>query len=90
MNHNRGIKKIISKYIIQKIFEYIEDDTIKFKLFTYSKDFQKKLDINQLNYLGKYLSKKNFNIFKYFSFVHDYYILQSANIGNKKVLKNFF
>ena len=90
MKHNERIKRISSKYIIQNIFEYIKDDTIKFKLFTYSKEFQNKLDINQLNYLGKYLTKKNFNIFKYFSFNHDYYMKQPINIGNKEDLKIFF
>ena len=57
MSKNVSLKKISSNYILKKLLEYIKDEVFKFKMFIYSKDFQKKLGINQLDYLEKYLVK---------------------------------
>ena len=90
MKKNGLIKKIKSKYIIKNIFEYIKNDELKFKLFFYSKEFQDKVDINQILYFEKFLDKKKFCAFKYFSYMHEYYAEETNEMPNKKELKNYF
>ena len=45
----KGLNKISSKYLINIILNYIKDDIIKYKLFMYSKKFQKKLGFNPID-----------------------------------------
>ena len=47
--------KIKSKYIQTKIFEYIKNENFKFKLFLYSKKFQKKLDLEPIDFKERYV-----------------------------------
>ena len=57
--------KLKSKYISNDIFDYIEDDNFKLKLFYYSKYFQNKLNLN-LSYCYKnYLDKLDFDFNNY-------------------------
>lgn len=86
MNKNKYIEKITSKNIFRKIFEYIQDEGFSFKLFIYSKKFQRKSNVDKFTYLHQFLIKKKINVF---SFFHDNYMLNSKNI-NKKDLKILF
>ena len=59
------IKDIKSIYILDNIFNYIKDDNFKDKLFIYSKQYQKKLNINFFNLKKKYLKNIGLNLFQY-------------------------
>ena len=80
MNKNNMIERISSKYILEKICEYIRDENIKLKIFRYSKSLQKKLNIT-FDYFGKYLLKIGFKI-------SDYFCNPNINYVNKNSLKN--
>ena len=67
MNCKSILQKILSKYIFQAIFDYIEDNTIKMKLVFYSKSIQDKLDLSIFDYQKVYFKNIGFNIYKYFS-----------------------
>ena len=58
--------EIKSKYIIEKIFEYIKDKNFKFKLFIHSKLLLKKIDLDLSSYKIKYIERfyLNFNYFE--------------------------
>jgi len=59
------LNKIYSNYIINNIFDYIQDINFKFKIFLHSKYFQKRLNINLTELKEKYLNKIKFYIDKY-------------------------
>ena len=65
MENARLLNKIKSSILIKHIFNYIKDNNIKFKLFFYSKSFQKKFNIKLNDYKEKYFDKIDFNISKY-------------------------
>jgi hypothetical protein len=65
MEKKHLIERIKSIYILQSILSYIADENIKYKLFKYSKSYQKKLNIGLVNYKEKYLEKIGFNIDDY-------------------------
>ena len=65
MEKKRNIYNIRSKYILMHILNYIQDNKFKLKLFSYSKDFRNKLDINNLTYYKIYLDAINFDLNKY-------------------------
>ena len=51
---------------IKNIFEYIDNkELLEFKLFFYSKSFQKKLSIKIINYKEKYLEKIDISQYLY-------------------------
>ena len=59
------MKNIKSAHIIETIFSYT-DDILKYKLFSYSKKYQKKLNIDLLDYQVKFFKINSFNnVFKY-------------------------
>ena len=60
------LEKIKSKYILENIFDYVKDENFKFKLFVYSKRFQKKFDLKLLDYKNIYL-KNRINLFEFLS-----------------------
>ena len=60
------LEKIKSKYNLENIFDYIKDENFKFKLFVYSKRFQKKFDLKLLDYKNIYL-KNRINLFEFLS-----------------------
>ena len=69
MNKNRVLEKVDARIVLRTIFDYIKADHIKFKLFTYSKFFQKKLGINLIDYKVKFIeSKINFDHFLTYSY----------------------
>ena len=55
---NPLIEKIKSKYIINNITSYINDENYLLKLIEHSKCIQKNLDINLLNYQEKYINER--------------------------------
>ena len=61
------INKINSKYILECIFNYIKKKNYKYKLFLYSKQCQKILDINliELQKKEEYLKEIGFDLDKY-------------------------
>jgi len=62
------MKNIKSTHIIETIFSYT-DDILKYKLFSYSKKFQKQLNIGLLDYQVKFFKMNSSNIyFKYLCF----------------------
>ena len=66
--------KLNSKYISNDIFDYIEDDNFKLKLFYYSKFFQNKLNLKAI-FQEKYLKNIRFNISNYLctdKYIKDY------------------
>ena len=66
MNKESLLNKLSSKYLIDIITSYIDDENFLYKLFIYSKFFQKKLNIESLDYKNKYFTtvlESNKNIF---------------------------
>ena len=61
-------ENIKSKYIIEKIFEYIKDENFLFKLFIHSKKYQKKLDLDLFDYINQYYKKIGIRATNFFSF----------------------
>ena len=68
MKNTHLIIEIKSKYILEKIFDYIKDDKFKMKLFSYSKLFQSKLNLSIVDYQIAFLNKINFNYRNYLKF----------------------
>ena len=63
MNNESILDKINSKFVHEKIYDYIRDENFKFKLFKHSKYYQNKLEIDVFNYKERYIyqTKINFN-----------------------------
>ena len=59
------LKKIKSKYIYKIIFDYINNENFKFKLFNYSKYFQNILGLNLFDYKVKFVDNLNINLNEY-------------------------
>ena len=93
MIKNRILERISSKFIIQTIFNYIEDTKFKLKLINYSKSFQKKLDINLINYMEEHIKyvgidlKKIFlnKLFRYSNYIDKQIKYLNQNILNKNI-----
>ena len=73
MDQSGLINKIKSLYVLQGIFNYIEDENFKSKLFLHSKSFQKKLDIKFYSLKENYLRQIGFNIKQYLHIDEDKY-----------------
>ena len=84
MENNSILAKISSKYIFQNIFKYIDSSIFKYRLFNYSKYFQKRLDIDIVDYEKQYISKFNMRL--------EDFIFNQMSISDfdKDYLKNFF
>ena len=76
------LEKISSKYILESIFNYIRDEKYKLKLFINSKLFQKKLNLNLIDYQENYINRFNLNPNEY---VYDNY--NNYDHYNKECLK---
>ena len=63
MKNDSILDNINSIFIHEKIYDYIKDENFKYKLFKYSKYYQKKLEIEVSNYKERYIlqTKINFN-----------------------------
>ena len=65
MNNQRLIYEIRSKYILRHIFDHIEDKKIELKLFSYSKYFKSRINLNYSYCYKRYLDILNFDINKF-------------------------
>ena len=79
MENEELINKIISKHLLNFIFNYIEDTNFKDKLFLYSKKWQNKLDI-------KFIGLKK-NYFKKIKFVLDKFLYIKPSLFKKDSLE---
>ena len=68
MKKKKILEKIKSQYILEKIFGYIKDDKFKMKIFSYSKSFQKKFNLNILDYQVAYILEKDINCYDYLKY----------------------
>ena len=64
-SNKKFFDKILSKYICEKIFDYIDDENFKYKLFKYSKFNQKRFDIKLLDYIDIFINKCNIDFQNY-------------------------
>ena len=68
MEKEQLLEKIGSIYILTQIFDYIQDDNLKLKLFVHSKSLQKKFGIKLIDYKKEFYKKIKFNLKRYLSF----------------------
>ena len=66
MNNKSILKRIKSKYIYKIIFDYINNDNFKLKLFNYSKYFQNILGLKLFDYKEKFFDNLDINLNEYF------------------------
>ena len=71
MEKEKLIDKIKANFILNGIFDYIQDTNFKLKLFIHSKSNQKKLDLELVIYKDLYLNKIGFDL--------DYYLYSKYN-----------
>ena len=104
MNSKIKLGKIKSKYLIEEIFKYIDKENFKYKLFSYSKQFQTQLCIGLYDYQERYI-KKEIGDFNVSSYIYDLpynkpynkyyledklnYILNKSTKVKKDLLSNF-
>ena len=65
MEKEQLLEKIGSIYILTQIFDYIQDDNLKLKLFVHSKSLQKKFGIKPIDYKKEFYKKIKFNLKRY-------------------------
>ena len=65
MENKQLLGKIKSYYLLNQIFNYIQNENLKLKLFKYSKLYQEKLGIKLFEYKEKYLQKIGFILNRY-------------------------
>ena len=85
MENNSILYRIKSKFIFYKIFGYIEQPKLVYKLFVYSKSFQKKIERELVDYERIYLEQFGINWREYLFCSMNRYI----NSFDKNLLKNF-
>jgi len=79
MNNKSILKRIKSKYIYKIIFDYINNENFKLKLFNYSKYFQNILGLKLFDYKEKFFDNLDINL-------NDYFYKDSCKIPMKKPL----
>lgn len=62
----KSLKNINSKFILENIFDFINDKNFQHKLFSYSKYFQKICDIKLFDYKERYYNKLGVKFDSYF------------------------
>ena len=65
MINRRILESISSKYITERIFDYIKEKNFKFKLLFYSKLFQNKLGLKLIDFQTKYAHHLGMDLNKY-------------------------
>ena len=76
------INKIKSLHILNNVFEYIKEKSFKYKLIKYSKEFQKKLNINISEFcVFNYIDKQEVNLYSLL------YLYDEVNPHRKNPLK---
>ena len=83
MNKRKNLEKISSKYIVQLIIEYIDNDNWKMKLFKYSKYFQKIFQLKLIDYQIKFFHQKGIDFYKYLYYKSE----KEKETFNKDILK---
>ena len=78
INSDDLLEKIKSKYIIEQIFDFI-DEIVKFKLFIYSKKYQEKFNLLLFEYQYYYIIKNEINLLDYLYF---------SKIAHPETIKN--
>ena len=86
MENEPLIDKIKSKYIFELVIPYIKDDDFKYKLFFYSKLYQKKFDCKIIYYRNRYIEKLKINLTKYLYF-QKYYLIHLSGINKDELRK---
>ena len=81
MEPKKLLSKINSAYILERIFAYIEDNNFKYKLFSFSNLFQKKMNIGLFNYQELYFKKYDLNLNFYLN-------LSSFDLDKRTLLKD--
>ena len=76
------LAKIKSVYILDILFDYIKEESFKYKLFVYSKKYQKILKINLLDYKKIYLDNQDAQFVDY--------IYNTDNIQEETFDKNIY
>ena len=87
------LEKLSSNYILQNILDYIEDVKFKYKLFSLSKLFQKKLDLKLKDYKLHYINQFGLPDMNSYFYNNDYssydknYLTNKLNkdLSNKKI-----
>ena len=79
------LEKIKSKYSILEIFNFIQNQFFKYKLFFYSKYYQKKFDLNIIDYIDLYINILGINFDNYLSFSNIF----ADNFDKTILSKNF-
>jgi len=93
-NENESILNKLSLTMFNQIFSYIKGYNFKYKLFKYSKAFQKKLNLTFFNYQKRYFSKFDKNIDNFIKERNEY-ILQHGifypeDLSEHKIDQNLF
>ena len=71
MENKRKLERIKCLFLVKEILNYIQDKNYKFKLFKYSKSFQKKFDIDLIDYQEQYINKLGINFGDYLTLKFD-------------------
>ena len=65
MENKSLFETINSKYIRQRIFDFIKDENFKFKLFIHSKLYQKQFELEMIDFKERYITQTKINIDSY-------------------------
>ena len=65
MKNNLLLEKINSKYVCERIFDFIKDKNFKYKLFIHSKSYQKKFEMEMIDFKERYITQTKINIDSY-------------------------
>lgn len=87
MSQKSYLKIINSSYLLKTIIDNISS-LRKLKLFKYSKQIQKELDITLFNYQEKYIEKFNIDWKKFLSINYSMEGNNSFTIENNKIIQN--
>ena len=79
------LNNIKSNYILNKIFDYIKERTFKCRLFKYSKEMQKRCELNLELYIYEYILKFDISPSKYLTYSSPGLIIDKFDI---KILDN--
>ena len=72
MKKNKIIEQLKPLSLLNFIFNYVKDDNLKLKLFTYSKFFQKKFSIQLIDYQERYINQLGINFNNYLAVKYKY------------------
>ena len=90
MEKKKATKKaqLSSIIIFESIFSFIENTNFKYKLFVYSKKFQKKFNIDLIDYQEKYIKQSGIDLEKYLYNVSNKNSVTKNDLKQKLMQKN--